>query len=266
MYTACGVIIMRKIAVLSAKGGVGKTTLSVSLANYFASKKRHVTLVDGDVNAPNIAKWFNINDWDITEDIKIVPLPNKYKKCNDLKILCDGKEVPIIAEKRGSVKVKHSFQIPKSQQVIDIISGDISEGKTGSGKVVEEVLARKTRFDDENDSIKIIDTAPGTGYPVLTAMMHADFVVLVTEASSLGLVDLNKLLEIARLKKKSFGIIVNFSDKNPEIVNEIRRLAEDNFLGAIKSSNTIAESLKNNTIPLDNEELVKICEAIEKRI
>ena len=89
------------IAITSGKGGVGKTTICVSLIDFLAQKGFRITAVDADVNAPNLAKWFdNISDWDKEGDIKIFPLPNVYKKCRDIKILCDGTELPVELEKK----------------------------------------------------------------------------------------------------------------------------------------------------------------------
>jgi len=91
----------KTVSILSSKGGVGKTTICVSLIDFLAQKGFRITAVDADVNAPNLAKWFdNISDWDKEGDIKIFPLPNVYKKCRDIKILCDGTELPVELEKK----------------------------------------------------------------------------------------------------------------------------------------------------------------------
>jgi len=42
------------IAVLSGKGGVGKTTISINLASALLSLGRRVVLVDGDLHTPNV--------------------------------------------------------------------------------------------------------------------------------------------------------------------------------------------------------------------
>jgi|TARA_B110000879_G_scaffold50999_1_gene72244 chromosome partitioning protein len=49
---------MRRIMVLNAKGGSGKTTLATNLASYFASQQHNVTLVDYDPQASSLA-WLN---------------------------------------------------------------------------------------------------------------------------------------------------------------------------------------------------------------
>lgn len=42
------------IAIASGKGGVGKTFLSISLAQAFARAKQRTLLVDGDVGLANV--------------------------------------------------------------------------------------------------------------------------------------------------------------------------------------------------------------------
>ena len=39
----------RIFAIMSGKGGVGKSTVSAALAEYFALQGKRVTLVDGDI-------------------------------------------------------------------------------------------------------------------------------------------------------------------------------------------------------------------------
>jgi MinD superfamily P-loop ATPase len=257
---------MKKIAVISAKGGVGKTTISVSLVDYFAKKNKKVTIVDGDVNAPNIAKWFGNESWDKTEDVKVFPLPNKYKNCNDLKLICNGNELPIVLEKRGVVKTKNNFKPIHSHHTFDIISGDIAKGKTGSGKVVEAVLKNPTRNEKDEESIKIIDTAPGTGYPVLTAIQETNYIVIVTEASLLGIADLKKIVSIVQETNKAYGIIINYADTNKKITEEIILTTENHYLGSINNDKHIQQSLEQRTPPQENKDIQKICEEIERRI
>lgn len=47
-----------RIAVLSGKGGVGKTLLSINLATIFAQEKYKVLLVDANFSAPTVATYF----------------------------------------------------------------------------------------------------------------------------------------------------------------------------------------------------------------
>ena len=48
----------RKIIVMSGKGGVGKSTVTVNLANALLEKGFKVGVLDTDIHGPNIAKMF----------------------------------------------------------------------------------------------------------------------------------------------------------------------------------------------------------------
>ncbi len=242
---------MKTVAVVSSKGGVGKTTISISLAHFFSTKSKRVTIVDGDVNAPNVAKWFEIKEWDYIKEVKIFPLPKRYENCEELKIICNGREFPVERDKRGEVRVIRDYAFPDQKYTVHIISGEITKGKTGSGKVVEEVIKHEVKGVESD--IKIIDTAPGTGYPVLTAVGEADYVIIVTEATKLGLYDLMKLYDIVKSRKKACGVIVNRGDADKIVVDRIREVAQDDFLGVIPTTPTVTAALEQKIPPIIQE-------------
>lgn len=258
----------KTVSILSSKGGVGKTTICVSLIDFLAQKSFRITAVDADVNAPNLAKWFdNISDWDKEGDIKIFPLPNVYKKCRDIKILCDGTELSVELEKRGDVYVKEKYTPSFANYSINLISGDIMKGKTGSGKVVEGVIKTSDDFDYD---FRVMDSAPGTGYPVLSCIISSDYAVLVTEATSLGFKDLKKLIGIVEKKGVPYGVVTNM-DTDPEIANQIRSYVGENYVSSLPYDETIPLALKKSLPPTrlkgpSSKKLNEICEKIFSKI
>ena len=48
------------VAVMSGKGGVGKSTVTTNLAAFFASQGWRVGVVDADINGPSLAKMFGV--------------------------------------------------------------------------------------------------------------------------------------------------------------------------------------------------------------
>jgi len=68
---------VKKIAVMSGKGGVGKSTIAANLAIWLAEVKHEkVGLMDIDITGPNIPKLLGIEDEKLmVEDKKIVPFP-----------------------------------------------------------------------------------------------------------------------------------------------------------------------------------------------
>ncbi|MBI4332171.1 MAG: Mrp/NBP35 family ATP-binding protein [Chloroflexi bacterium] len=53
-------LIHHKVAVMSGKGGVGKSTITVNLAAILASRGYRVGLLDADINGPNVGKMLGV--------------------------------------------------------------------------------------------------------------------------------------------------------------------------------------------------------------
>jgi len=67
--------IRNKILVMSGKGGVGKTTVSVNLAYALAKGGKDVGLLDVDIHGPNVPKMLRIEDAKLQSDDKtIIPV------------------------------------------------------------------------------------------------------------------------------------------------------------------------------------------------
>jgi MinD superfamily P-loop ATPase len=256
----------KTISIISSKGGVGKTMLTVSLIDFLAKNKRKVLAVDADVNAPNLSKWFdNIEKWDLKKEINIFPLPKKYENCKDLKLYCNGIEIPIELENRGSALLKQNYKPSFSDYTIDFISGDITKGKTGSGKVVEGTLKLAKEI---NSEFTIVDTAPGTGYPVITAINNSDYIIVITEPTELGLKDLNKLLEIIP-ENKEYGVVINKTYSKNNILKKIIEKIDNKYLGFIKYDENILSALELYIPPMyksNNKDLDEVLNNIYSKI
>lgn len=61
------------VAIMSGKGGAGKTTISVNFATYLVKNNR-VGLMDVDVDCPNVNKFLDITERFSVEDGKIKPI------------------------------------------------------------------------------------------------------------------------------------------------------------------------------------------------
>ena len=132
---------------------------------------------------------------------------------------------------------------------------------------MEKVIASGERL---NSQVIIIDTAPGTGYPILASLRVADFALLLTEPTILGFEDLKKITKITELHQVPYGVVVNKYNINPEIGNGIKKWvlqqgpgqAGEKFFTEINFSEQIEESLRKKIPPTRQSDKVK--EVIEK--
>jgi len=254
-----------KIAISGGKGGVGKSMLSSSLLLLF-NKEFRVTGIDCDVDVPNLAIWLNeVDGWDQSEQISVSKRPvisdsvknlqHCVEECrfNALEVeesklklnrfLCEGcgacqyfcsaiKEMKEV--KSGWIKTKQTkYSFP-------LVSGQLKTGEAGSGKIVTEIKRRANAFESD---LQIIDSAPGTGCPVVAALQDVDFVVLVTEPSKSGLSDLKNVKEIVDHFKLNYGVVVNKWNINEEIHKQIKGWSQDNYLGKINYDQKVINSI-----------------------
>ena len=67
--------IKHKIAILSGKGGTGKTTVTVNIAQTLSNMGYKVGVLDADITGPNVPLMFGVEDDQMSsEDNKIIPV------------------------------------------------------------------------------------------------------------------------------------------------------------------------------------------------
>ncbi|QHI69458.1 ATP-binding protein [Tichowtungia aerotolerans] len=222
-----------KIAVASGKGGTGKTTVSVALAQAFDSP---VCLIDSDVEEPNSA-FFLKPGLKSRTDVTI-PVPNidaeKCTGCGACSSFCTynaiavaGKGVMVFPELchscGGCTRICPANAITEIPKVIGELScgqsGTITtlEGRLKIGCAMAPPLIRAAKK-AAPDLPVIIDSPPGTSCPMITAVSGCDFVVLVTEPTPFGLNDLKLAVETVRKLGLPFSVVINRSDAGDDRV------------------------------------------------
>lgn len=186
--------IKHKIAVMSGKGGVGKSTVSVNLAAAFAKKGYKTGIMDVDVHGPNVPKMFGVEG----------------------KNLDYNEEGIIPVETEDSIKVMSVGFFLASQDVPLIWRGP---AKTGA---IKQFFAEVNWGDLD---VLIIDNPPGTGDEPLTVLQTVplDGVVLVTTPQSVVQEDVTKSVNLVKkLNIPIIGVIENMSGLIcPHCENEI---------------------------------------------
>lgn len=278
-----------KITIASGKGGVGKSMIASGLAMLFAKDKK-IIAVDADVDAPNLAVWLGgIKKWD-----KVAPVTTSAKpaidmeKCNGCglcakncyfealemvdnnpklnpfvcegcgvcQIVCPQKAVDLNPVQNGqikSVQTKYGFTL---------VSGQLLPGETGSGKVVTEIKKEAENISKGDYQIMIIDSAPGTGCPVIASLQDSNFALLITEPTPSGLSDLKRVLEVVNHFSIPYQVVINKWDINPQLSRQIEKEFKGNLLGKISYNQAIFKAVVNFQPILETN--LKTKEEIEK--
>lgn len=271
----------KTIAIISGKGGVGKTSLTASLsilANQ--DKNMHPIVLDCDVDAPNLALILSPgnNEKIYTEDVFTTLKANLVEeKCVHCKECIDNyfcefnalswiveKEIPEInylaCEGCGACKVlcsSHAFTIKtvKSGEIVSystknkfsLVYGKTRLGSTTSGKLVADVKKFAQGLPEFEDSdLILIDGPPGIGCPVISAISGVDYVIAITEPTPSGLHDLMRAIEMILEFKIKFGIIINKADLESSFQEEFSSYIKKtryNVLGKIGFDLSIPEAM-----------------------
>jgi len=175
------------IGVFSAKGGVGKSEISLNLALSLATEGYRVGLLDADIHGPSQPVLFEASKEviDVKDKLLLSPL-----------------------EKRG-VKFISMGLIARDQKPV------MWRGPMVSGAVMQ--LMAQTDW-QELDYL-IIDTPPGTGDAQLTLLQRLPLnaAIIVTTPQDVSISDTKKGIEmIKRLELPILGLIENMSFFKPE--------------------------------------------------
>ncbi len=251
-----------QIAVLSGKGGTGKTTIAVGIAEIIKESIK----VDCDVDAANMYLFYNgtkINfdkfysgkKAHINEDkckkcgkcisnCKFGAIDNyivdslKCEGCSVCKLVCPSDAIELYTNKVADIiedKLKDKSYLIRSEMEI---------GADGSGRLITE-LRKKT---DKYINIKIIDGSPGIGCSVIASITGVDICILVTEPTISGLNDLKRIYELTKNFESKVLVCINKYDINIEMTEKIKCYCIDNnieIIGLISYDDMVLKSVND---------------------
>ena len=173
--------IRKTIAIASAKGGVGKSTICSYLASVLSNSYK-VGVLDADIYGPNQDILFDINDKNIELDKKNTERPYTPKNIDNISINSLG----FLLDKNAAI-----WRGP-------MLSSAINQ------------IYEKTNWGDID--YLLIDMPPGTGDAYLTVCQKIipDYVILVTTLSKLSIADLKRSEQVFEsLNTEILGIVLN---------------------------------------------------------
>lgn len=216
-----------KIAVLSGKGGTGKTFVATNLARVAGES----VYLDCDIEEPNGHLFLN-GDVISTDNVSL-PIPKVIDElCDGCKECVDFCRFNALAYVNNKVmvfdKICHSCggckivcpqnAIYEKDKVIghiearrykdtSVYTGKLIPGEE-SGTSIINSLFKKIK---PSDSTIIIDSPPGSACIVMDSIKDADFCLLVGEPSVFGSYNLKMVHELVTLYKKPHGAVLNKS-------------------------------------------------------
>jgi len=252
-----------KIAVLSGKGGTGKTLVSVNLA----SVAGYSAYVDCDVEEPNGYLFFKPENIE-SEKISVrIPQVNE-EICIGCRKCVDFCKFNALAYVTGKVKVFEEIchscggcvlicpvnAFSEKDKIIGEIQQGISENVRVSTGIMNTGVASgipiiKKLLEPQNEEVefKFIDCPPGSACIVMESIKDADYCILVAEPTRFGAHNLNMVHELVTLFGKPFGVILN---KCQEGENPSERFCEEKgakILGRINFDNELG-TLNSNAL------------------
>lgn len=233
----------KEVAVISGKGGTGKTTVVAALAAIAEDK----VIADADVDAANlyIIMKPHVNETQEFWGAKIaVRDQDKCKQCGECENACRFDAITVddiniyACEGCGFC----TLVCPESAlELQSALSGDlyISDTKYGpmahaklapgaesSGRLVTKVRQAAESLAIDNDLNRIlIDGPPGIGCTATAAIADTDLALIVTEPTPSGIHDMIRAMHTATHFGVPSLIIVNRADINPGKCKEIEQMA-----------------------------------------
>lgn len=254
---------MKKISVLSGKGGTGKTLISVSLAESL-STGRYVDLLDSDIEEPNCHIF--IDNKNVKENLVNVPVPvidellcNRCKLCVEQ---CKFNAISIVNNNilyfeencrkcglcsylcpAGAIReVSKSVGIISKREVNNII---LNSGVSDVENQFGFPIIMKLRSLKNKNQISVIDCPPGVSVNLLYAICETDYCIIVTEPTIFGLNDLKLVIAAIKLNDIPFGIIVNKYEYGMNIIDDFCRDNSYEIIMKIPYEKKIAEFYSN---------------------
>lgn len=132
--------VKHRIGVYSAKGGVGKTTVSVNLAYTLAASGKRVGLLDADIDCPNISMFLGITDRMDTTSLPLKPIVKDGIKVASTAMLVDDEKKPIIWRGPMVAKMIADFFDNTDWGDLDYLVIDLSPGTSDSPLSIMQLL------------------------------------------------------------------------------------------------------------------------------
>lgn len=263
---------MKKILVISGKGGTGKTILTAS----FAAISERKVIADCDVDAANLhillrpeikkreaymggneatidqekctkcGRCLEICRFEAVEDIEVEGIksfvidPLSCEGCGACVYGCPVEAIGLQEQQNGEWFISDT-------SYGSFVFAKLGIAAENSGKLVFKVKeeADKIANKEESDYI-ILDGPPGIGCPVISALSGVDIAVVVTEPTLSGMSDVERVIKVAEHFGVESKVVINKYDINIENSKKIEEICQEKgieIVGHIPFSENVPKSI-----------------------
>lgn len=232
---------MKRLLILSGKGGTGKTTTAAAFIRFSGAR----AVADCDVDAPNLHLVMEQRtEPEVTEFLggqkaaidgtrcsgcgtcmehcrfHAVQMEgglwriNAYacEGCGVCEYVCPEKAISLNTDVAGERKLYQDEGV--------FSTAVLKMGRGNSGKLVTEVKMAMLKHAPDTE-ISVTDGSPGIGCPVMASVSGMDLVLVVAEPSLSGISDLKRLVKTAETFQTRLAVCVNKWDVSPEHTREL---------------------------------------------
>ena len=260
---------MIRLAIVSGKGGTGKTVLTGGIAH---CSTRSMVLVDCDVDASNLELLLSPRIMDRRDfygmDAAYIH-PDLCTACGICSEVCrfgatttnggvfsirtrrcEGCGACRLACPSGAVVMRPRVCgeiFYSTTRFGNLVHARLAPGAPNSGLLIAEVKKTAIQRDPDRD-LMLIDGPPGTGCPLISTISGTDVVIAVTEPSCSGLHDLERLVRVCRTFRPKIFAVINKWDLSPDISGILRQYCRSEdipIIGIIPYDEGVMAAVRN---------------------
>jgi MinD superfamily P-loop ATPase len=282
---------IREIAVMSGKGGAGKTSVTAALLKLLPD----VVAVDGDVNASNLPilltpRKLSQSDY-FGMDVAQIDIES-CTRCGHCKEICAFSAIAVDVQGNYSVNdecegcaacawvcpVKSISMVPhcsgtKYLSQLEngfLLHADLIPGEDNSGKLIASIRAQARKVATEKGlDIILIDGPPGTSCQAISSITGVDRVLAVLEESLSGLSDYQRLAKLLERFRIPHMVLLNKAGVDLELGKQIEVIVAENsgeIIGRIPFDMEIPRSLSRRETLLDISEYRPLMEQLCEKV